>query len=103
MRKIRCCIASQVLALACSTAVLAGDIQGPTGCSSPSPVAGDIQTPTTGYSSPSPMTGETQGPGIAEPAPSLSAAGQILMPTARGAEDLSIGEMLLLKVLLTIF
>jgi hypothetical protein len=84
MRKLRCCITTLVLALACSTAVLAGDIQGPTG-----------------YSAPSPLVGETQGP--SEPATSPSAAGEIQAPTATNTEDLSIGEMLLLKVLLTIF
>lgn len=86
MRKLRCLITVLVLALSLSTAVLAGDIQGPTG-----------------YSSPSPMAGETQGPSYSEPATSPSAAGDIQTPTATNTEDLSIGEMLLLKVLLTIF
>jgi hypothetical protein len=93
MRKLGCLITALVLALSLSTVVLAGDIQGPTGCSSPSPAAGDIQTPTGAQLSPMPASGE----------PSPSAAGEIQMPTATNAEDLSIGEMLLLKVLLTIF
>jgi hypothetical protein len=79
MRKLKCLIATLGLVVSLSTATTAGEIQAPTGCSSPSPVAG-----------------ETQGPSVTEP-------GEIQMPTALNAEDLSIGETLLLKVLLTIF
>jgi len=92
MRKLRCLIATLTLVLSLSTATTAGEIQFPTGAQS-SPSAGEIQTPTGAQLSPSPVTGE----------PSPSAAGEIQMPPAINAEDLSIGEMLLLKVLLTIF
>ncbi len=87
MRKLKCLLATFALVLSLSTATTAGEIQAPTGATL----------------SPSPVSGETQGPSLSEPATSPSAAGDIQGPTATNAEDLSIGEMLLLKVLLTIF